>query len=111
MRVALLVLAALALAVPARGAGLYRRARTDGTVLFSDQATACPDGSRHEPQNRVQVLPSPPAPASIAPGEAPAEPPVAQEQHWRELAATRRRELEEAERRAALLEEQYATCR
>jgi hypothetical protein len=111
MRVVLAVLAVLSLAAPARAGGLYRCVRPDGTVLFSDQANACPDGSRHEPQNRLQVLPSPSGPASIAPGDDPAEPAVEQEQYWRELAATRRRELEEAERRAALLEEQYATCR
>jgi hypothetical protein len=108
--------AGILLGLPAglAGAELYRCRRADGSLVYSDAASACPGSDPHQLSGEVQSTPTavPPAAQARAGGGAALERRLeeAQAARWRQRREDAEQKLREAEERAAYLLGFVAHC-
>ncbi len=104
----------LGLGTAAAGAELYRCQRPDGSLFYTDAASACPGSDPHELAGEVQSVPAAPPPAARARGAG--GPGVAgrleegQAAQWRQRREDSEQKLRQAEERVAYLEGFVTHC-
>lgn len=108
-----LLLLGLLAAGPAT-AELYRCMAADGSVRFTDDASACPGARPHEPRGQVQRYDAPAPPRRSAPATRPApadfDARAAQAELWRQKLEQARQEEQELGREVEQLEQLVTWC-
>jgi len=100
--------------LPDASADLYRCVRDDGGIVFTDDASVCPGGRKHEPRGLLQTVGGDAAQGPAAPEPRAAEPPIddmtAARAQWQQKKRGAEETLQQVEERRAKLEEFVTAC-
>ena len=115
--IAIVVTAAAAGAPDPASADLYRCTGPDGRTIYTDNRATCPGAEKHEPQGKVQTIPTEESsePAARAPSTRSSwahqlESERAQKEHWQQKKRMKEEELRQLQERHAQLTKYVTAC-